>query len=90
MTRHSLPVFASIVLFSLVPAATGAKAQDLPANTSDGDRLSVTRSDGSVVRVKPPDQKEIRKLVGFMRDGMNRADRSEKQKQYKRAISSRK
>jgi hypothetical protein len=90
MTRHSLPLFVSIALLGLVPTATETRAQDFPANKNDGDRLSVTRSDGSVGRVKPPDQREIRKLVGYMRDGMNRADRSEKQKQYKRAIRIRK
>jgi len=36
--------------------------------------------------MRPPDQKAVKKLVGYIRDGMNRADRSEKQRQYKRVI----
>lgn len=79
-----------------IPAATGNEGQssveqppalrsEMPARSNDG-RIAVTRSDGSTVRTKPPDPKEIRKLVSYMRDGMNRADRAEKQRTTKRVI----
>jgi hypothetical protein len=71
------------------PAAPAAPAksseQAAPAKSNDG-RIAVTRSDGSTGRTRPPDQKEIRKLVGYMRDGMARADRAEKQRAPKRVI----
>jgi hypothetical protein len=101
MIRRSLPVFLSLLLFGPLLAASGAGAQDLPAVTddegqapaagnSDGRRIEgripVTRSDGSTGLAKPPDPKEIRKLVSYMRDGMNRADRADKQKSTKRVI----
>jgi hypothetical protein len=50
-------------------------------------RIAVSRSDGSTGHAKLPDQKEIRKLVGYMRDGMNRADKADsRDRQSKRAI----
>lgn len=104
MTRHLLPVFLSITLLGPLLAAAGAGAEDLSAagsndeqttvaqaasaRSNDG-KIPVTRSDGSTGLTTPPDQKEIRKLVSYMRDGMNRADRSEKQRQTKRVIQNR-
>jgi hypothetical protein len=68
------------------PAKSNGRASARePAKIDDG-RMEVTRSDGSTVRTKLPDQKVIRKLVGSMRDGMARADRAEKQGQTKRGI----
>jgi hypothetical protein len=79
-----------------IPAAAGSEEQgaagrapaprnETPARTNDG-RILVTRSDGSTVHTKAPDPKDIRKLVSYMRDGMARADRAEKQRTTKRVI----
>jgi hypothetical protein len=65
------------------PAAPARAPEPAAAKINDG-RVAVTRSDGSAGRSKIPDPKEIRKLVGYMRDGMARADRAEKQKATKR------
>jgi hypothetical protein len=96
-----LPVFLSMTLLGPMFAAAPAGAETLkphgteqspaqtapvtPAKSTDG-RIPVTRSDGSTGLTRPPDPKEIRKLVGYMRDGMNRADRAEKQRQTRRTI----
>jgi hypothetical protein len=100
MTRHLLPVFLSITLLGSLPAAVAgaedltvapskdgqaAVAQSSGAKSNDG-RIPVTRSDGSTGVTTPPDKMEIRKLVSYMREGMNRADRSEKQRQTKKVI----
>jgi hypothetical protein len=53
------------------------------AKNSDG-RIPVTRSDGSTGLTRPPTSKEIRKLVGYMRDGMHRADQAEGQRTTRR------
>ncbi len=94
-----LPVFLSMTLLGPMLAPTSAGAEELeprspgqtpaqaapgtPAKSTDG-RIAVTRSDGSTGLTRAPDPKEIRKLVGYMRDGMNRADRAEKQRQTRR------
>jgi hypothetical protein len=67
------------------PVPARVNGQAAPAKANDG-KIEVTRSDGSTVRTKEPDQKEIKKLVSYMRDGMNRADRAEKQRTTKRVI----
>jgi hypothetical protein len=67
------------------PAPVKSSGQAAPAKSNDG-RIAVTRSDGSTGRSKVPDQKEIKKLVGYMRDGMNRADRAERHRTTKRVI----
>ena len=99
MTRHLLPAFLSITLLGPLLAAA-AHAEDVVAESKDGQaagaqasgtksnerRIPVTRSDGSTGLTKPPDKKEIGKLVSYMREGMNRADRSERQKQTRRVI----
>jgi hypothetical protein len=97
MTRRMLPVLLSMTLLGVLLAATGASAHDLqpaastddhaaavPGTKSPEGRTPVTRSDGSTGFTRPPDPKDIRKLVGYMRDGMARADRSEQQKQTSR------
>jgi hypothetical protein len=68
-----------------------AKSNDTKSNDtrSNNGKIPVTRSDGSTGHTRPPDPKEIKKLVSYMRDGMNRADRSEKQRQTKRVIQNR-
>jgi hypothetical protein len=68
---------------------TGQAKPASPATKTDG-RIALTRSDGSTVYTRPPDPKEIRKLVGYMRDGMNRADRADKQRQTRRVQNKRK
>jgi hypothetical protein len=99
MRWRLLPVFLSMTLLGPILAATAAGAEELPAaggdeqsaakaapaKSNDG-RVPVTRSDGSTGLTRPPDPKEIRKLVGYMRDGMSRADRAEKQRATKRVI----
>jgi hypothetical protein len=74
---------------SFLAAASGEEQsraeQAAPAKSDDG-RIAVTRSDGSTARTRPPDQREIKKLVSYMRDGMKRADRAEKQRATKRVI----
>jgi hypothetical protein len=67
------------------PVPAGSNEQAASAKSNDG-KVAVTRSDGSTGRSKVPDQKEIKKLVSYMRDGMNRADRVEKQRTTKRVI----
>jgi hypothetical protein len=94
MIRRSLPVFLLMLLVGPLLAASGARGQDLPPATSQDEqapaaksndgRISVTRSDGSAGHTKPPDQKEIRKLVSYMRDGMKRADNADKRRQTRR------
>jgi hypothetical protein len=59
--------------------------QATSAKSNDG-KVAVTRSDGSTGRSKVPDQKEIKKLVSYMRDGMHRADQAERQRTTKRVI----
>jgi hypothetical protein len=67
------------------PTPARSNEQAASAKSNDG-KVAVTRSDGSTGRSKVPDQKEIKKLVSYMRDGMNRADRAEKQRTTKRVI----
>jgi hypothetical protein len=65
----------------LMLATTGAREENFPVIKSDEPNFSVTRSDGTVGHMRPPDQKEVGKLVGYIRDGMKRADRSNRQEQ---------
>jgi hypothetical protein len=75
------------------PAAKSSNGRN--DRRSDG-RIPVTRSDGSTGLTRPPDAKEIKKLVSYMRAGMNRADNADKQRQtrrvnpYRRVIKNRK
>jgi hypothetical protein len=99
MTRRLLPVFLSITLLGSLLATASAEdrsvagsndgqvtAAQAPGAKSNDGTIAVTRSDGSTGHTTPPDPKEIRKLVGYMRDGMNHADRSEKQRTTRRVI----
>jgi hypothetical protein len=100
MPRRLLPVLLLTTLLGPLTAAAGAGAQELPAAadnaqgagravpaaTSKDGRVSVTRSDGSTGSMRQPDAKEIRKLAGYMRDGMARADRSETHRQTRKTI----
>ena len=70
---------------SPVGQAPAPRSEAPAARTNDG-RIAVTRSDGSTGHTKPPDPKDIRKLVSYMRDGMAHADRAEKQRTTKRVI----
>jgi hypothetical protein len=72
-----------MTLFTPLFLAAGAIGQNLPITKSDDNNLAIIRSDGSVGHMRAPDQKEVKKLVGYIRDGMNRADSLERQKQYK-------
>jgi hypothetical protein len=101
MTRRTLPAVLSLTLVGALLAAADAWGEDAPVSAgvengvpaasppaakSSAGSIPVTRSDGSTGHTKLPDQKEIRKLVGYMRDGMNRADRADKQKETRRVI----
>ena len=102
MTRRLLPVFLPMTLLGPLLAAVAhaedltiagskdgqAVAQASAAKSNDG-RVPVTRSDGSTGLATPPDKKEIRKLVSYIREGMNRADKSEGQKHVRRVIQNR-
>jgi hypothetical protein len=71
-------------------STTGTREEEFPATKRDGENISITRSDGTVRYMRPPDQKEIKKLVGYIRDGINHADRSDRPRQYKRVIRTKK
>jgi hypothetical protein len=103
MIRPLLPVFLSLTLLGPLAAGAGAEELPAPASIdgqipnaqapgpaspkiNDG-KIPVTRSDGSTGRTRPPDPKEIRKLVGYMRDGMARADRADRQKVTSRRVN---
>ena len=81
-----LPFLLSVTLLGSLLATTSAREEDFPPIKSDGDNLPIMRSDGTAGYMRPPDQKAVKKLVGYIRDGMNRADKSERQRQYKRVI----
>ena len=86
MRRPSLPLLLSIALLGSLLVATGSRGQDFPLSKSVGENVPITRSDGTAGYMKSPDQKEVKKLVGYIRDGMNHADRLDKPRQYKRVI----
>jgi hypothetical protein len=83
MTRRSLPALISIALLAPLFLMGGATGQNFPVPKGNDDNFAITRSDGTAGHIKPPDQKEVKKLVGYIRDGMNHADSLERQKQYK-------
>ena len=82
MTPRSLLVLLSIALLGPLFLTTGARDENFPITKSDGN-FATTRSDGTVGYMRPPDQKEVKKLVGYIRDGMNHADGLERQKQHR-------
>ena len=86
MRRRSPPFLVSIALLGSLLATTGARDEDFPLSKSDRENVAITRSDGTAGYMKLPDQKEVKKLIGYIRDGMNHADRLDKQRQYKRVI----
>jgi hypothetical protein len=88
--RRRAPFLVSIALLGSLLATTGARDEDFPLSKSDRENVAITRSDGTAGYMKLPDQKEVKKLVGYMRDGINHADRLDKQRQYKRVIRMRK
>lgn len=100
--RRLLPVLLSMAL--LAPpllATTAAVAQNAPAaaapdshavtpSPADDGRVAVTRSDGSTGFTRPPGAKDIRRLVNYMRDGMARADKADRDDRADTARQSRK
>ena len=78
----------SMTLLGSLLSSTGTRGEEFLASKSDGE--PITRSDGTVGYMRPPDHKEVKKLVGYIRDGINRADRSDKPRQYKRVIRTKK
>jgi hypothetical protein len=90
MRRDSLLFLLSMVLLGSLLSTAGAREEEFPTTKSDGANLPITRSDGTVGYMRPPDHKEVKKLVGYIRDGINRADRSDRPRQYKRVIRTKK
>jgi hypothetical protein len=82
MTPRSLLVLLSIILPGPLFLTTSARNENFPITKSD-ENFATTRSDGTVGYMRPPDQKEVKKLVGYIRDGMNHANGLERQKQHK-------
>jgi hypothetical protein len=86
---HDLPVAAGDGAQSPKESIPVARSND--GRDNDG-KVQVTRSDGSTGRTSPPDQKEVKKLVGYMLDGIkraDRADRAERQSQTRKGINRR-
>jgi hypothetical protein len=79
-----------MVLLGSLLSTTGTRGEEFPAAKSDGENLRITRSDGTAGYMRPPDHKEVKKLVGYIRDGINHADRSDRPRQYKRVIRTKK
>jgi hypothetical protein len=90
MGRRSLPFLLSVALLGSLLAATGTRGQDFPLSESEREYVPITRSDGTAGYMKSPDQKEVKKLIGYIRDGMNHADRLDKPRQSKRVIRTKK
>jgi hypothetical protein len=82
MTPRSLLVLLSTILLGPLFLTTAARDENFPVTKSD-DNFATTRSDGTVGYMRPPDQKEVKKLVGYIRDGINHADGLERQKQHR-------
>ena len=82
MRPRSLLVLLSITLLGPLFLTTGARDENFPITKSD-ENFATTRSDGTVGYMRSPDQKEVKKLVGYIRDGMNHADGLERQKQHR-------
>jgi hypothetical protein len=82
MTPRFLLVLLSITLLGPLFLTTSARDENFPT-TKGNENFATTRSDGTVGYMRPPDQKEVKKLVGYIRDGMNHADGLERQKQHK-------
>ena len=83
MRRRSLLALLSITLLGPLFLTTGAREENFPITKNDDQNFATTRSDGTVGHMRPPDQKEVKKLVGYIRDGMNHADGLDRQKQHK-------
>jgi hypothetical protein len=96
MRRDSLLFLLSVALLGSPLSTTGTRGEEFPAAKSGGESLPIkkslpiTRSDGTVGYMRPPDQNEVKKLIGYIRDGINRADRSDRPRQYKRVIRTKK
>jgi hypothetical protein len=82
MTPRPLLVSLSVILLGALFLTTGARGENFPTIKSD-ENFATTRSDGTVGYMRPPDQKEVKKLVGYIRDGMNHADGLQRQKQQR-------
>ncbi len=83
MTRRSLLVLLSITLLGPLFLTTGTREENFPITKNHDENFAITRSDGTVGHMRPPDQREVKKLVGYIRDGMNHADGLDRQKQHK-------
>jgi hypothetical protein len=76
MTRRSLVFLLSIAMLGSLPAAaaTGSDEEELSILESDADY------DGVVDHTKQPDPRQVKKLVGYILDGMNHADSLDRQR----------
>jgi hypothetical protein len=90
MRRDSLVFLLSIALLGSLLSTTGAREEEFPTTKSDGEFLPITRSDGTAGYMRAPDHKEVKKLIGYIRDGINHADRADRPRQYKRVIRTKK
>jgi len=72
---ESLPAGAAQGARAITRPDTAAAA---PARSDDG-RVATTRSDGWSGFTRPPDAKDIRRLVGYMRNGMAHADKADRE-----------
>jgi hypothetical protein len=90
MRRDSLLFLLSLALLGSLLSTTGTREEEFPTTKSNGGNLLITRSDGTVGYMRPPDHKEVQKLVGYIKDGINHADRSDRPRQYKRVIRTKK
>ena len=77
MTRRSLLVLPLMTVLGALFLTTGAREENFPITKSGDDNFAITRSDGTVGRMRPPDRREVKKLVGYIRDGMNHADHAD-------------
>jgi hypothetical protein len=75
MTRRSLAVLLSIALLGSLPAAAiGSDEEEFRILESDADY------DAIVDHTKQPDPRQVKKLVGYILDGMNHADSLDRQR----------
>jgi len=81
------PRFFCLVLLSITHCldrsflTTGARDENFPIIKSDEEFSPRPRSDGTVGYMRPArTKKEVKKLVGYIRDGMNHANSLERQK----------
>ena len=76
MRRRSLLVSLSIAVLGLLAATTGIGEKSIWIIRSDADYDKIAD------HTKPPDPVRVRKLVGYILDGMNHAHSADRQSQH--------